>query len=109
MSAETPEQKKLREHYEKKYKEALAKGPIRFELLDEDMKDYYAWQWCQIDHVCMAVGGFANFRYWIVLQAETNFKLQEEMCKLIKQAKRCGIPEAYSFINKNPELFKDKQ
>ncbi len=88
MSKETPEQKKMRERYEKLYDDAMARGPVKFEDMGDTMKDWYAWKYCQIAHVEDAVGGFANFRYFITEHGEAYFKSEEKLRERINELEK---------------------
>lgn len=79
MSKETLDQKEMREHYEKIYKDALTIGPTKNSELTDERKSFNSWMWCQIDHVCMAMGGFANFRYFVTEEGESRFKKMENL------------------------------
>lgn len=85
MSKETKEQKAMREHYEKLVKDAIAEGPADFDSLTQQHKDFLAWKYCQLYHVENAMGGFANFRYWITEHGENFFRTAEKQQQRIQE------------------------
>ena len=53
--------------------------------LSDSIKSQYAWRFLQIKSTCDAMGGFANFKYWVNKHANNYFKTCEKLEKQLSE------------------------